>query len=247
MIRYIAFADIHSDERYINLLIRFIKKTKPHYVIIGGDLLDLYAISRFNTHKRHSRGIDWCINETNRELRIANRILDKIDRAAAKSKKIFLMGNHEERLDKFYLEYPQIEGKKAGVKQKLKLIERGYIFIPAGKWYKLGKLYFIHGDGYQNDIFTKKVAVNCRKNIRLFHNHTNQSYMITSPIDDNDKTEIKSAGCLCTNDPEYMKGIQNRWINSFFFGYILKNGNFQDFTINIIEGKIITPMGDIIE
>lgn len=245
MIKYVAFGDVHSCEEYIDLVIKFIKKEKPNYVIIGGDLLDFYAISKFNTRKRNSKGINWCIEETNKELKIGNRILDKIDKASPKSKRVFIMGNHEERLDKFYLEYPQIS--ESDIRKELKLDERGYEFVDVGDYYKLGKLYFIHGDGYQVDNFTKKVAVSCRKNVRLFHNHTNQSYMITSPIGSEDKTEVKSAGCLCPNDPEYMKGIRNRWINSFFFGYVLDNGDFQDYTINIINKRIITPKGEIIK
>jgi len=239
MKKFIAFGDVHGENKYLKIVLDFSKKIKPDYIIISGDLLDFQAISKYDLHKRNVIGINECIRETQKEIKWANSVLDDIDKTFPKSKKVFIQGNHDVRYNKFYTyDYPQKENNK--IKDALKLDNRGWEYIDIGGYFKLGKLYFMHGEKFQGDLFAKQAAIKLRKNVRLWHNHTNQSYTITSPLDSKDIIECKSVGCLCGKDPVYLKGMTNRWINSFLFGYIdEKSGLFQDFTINIIKNKII--------
>lgn len=244
--RYIACGDFQGEDYVFNQIVPFVRDFRPDVFIIGGDFLDFDAISCFNRHKRTSIGLNEVLRQTRDEIKLGRRMLSEIRKAVGdKCKIVFLVGNHEERLENFFLEYPQMFSEYTTLEGALQFKERNIEMVERGDFYRLGKLYFMHGEKYGSDFFTKGAAMKCRKNVRLFHHHTNQSYMITSELDGDDKIEVKSCGCLCGMAPSYLKGAQNRWINSFFCGYVLPDGNFQDFTLQVFKGRLIGPDGKV--
>jgi len=242
MIKFIAFGDIHGESKYIKKVLEFCKYINPTHIIICGDMFDFSSISSYEKHKINSIGINECIRNTKKEINWGNDLLDFIDKKFKKTNKYFIEGNHDIRFNNFFTyDYPQSDINK--ISDAIKLKNRGWNSIEIGGYLKLGKLYFMHGEKFQGDLFAKQAAMKLRKNVRLWHNHTNQSYTITSPLDSKDVIECKSVGCLCSKDPVYLRGMTNRWINSFLFGIIdEKTGDFQDFIINIINDKIIYPL-----
>jgi len=246
--RFVAFGDVHSEPKYVRAILPFIREFRPDFLIIGGDFVDLETISRFNKHRRGLIGIDKCLKDIKAEIATCNSILDEIDVAAGEDcRKVLILGNHEERLDKFYCEYPQYHDEGVEIQSELMLQKRGYKVVGHGGFYKLGKLYFIHGEGYGGDHYTKSISLRCRRNIRTFHHHTNQTYTITSPLDSGDICEVKSIGCMCDRAPSYLRGTTNRWINSFGCGYVKSNGDFQDYVVNIVGMSFIAPNGKLYE
>ena len=243
MKKFIAIADVHGETKYINKLYSFIKDFNPDYFIINGDLCDFSVISEYERHKRNAIGINTVINTTLKEIECCKQIIKTIEKNLPKvCKKIFIEGNHDARYEKFFTyDYPQKDKKDL-----LSALEmNNWQFIKLGGFYKLGKLYFMHGEKFNGDFYTKAACMKLRKNVRLGHHHTNQSYMITTPLDSTDITECKAFGCLCEKDPVYLKGITNRWINSFLAGYIYNDEKYQDFIVNIINGKFVAPNGKI--
>ncbi len=245
-VRYIACGDFQGERHVLDKIVPFLRDFKPDIFILGGDFLDFDAISCFSTHKRNAVGLNSVLSDTRKEIELGRSMLDAIREAVGpKCRIVFLMGNHEERLEKFFFEYPQLFNDYTTLEGALELKKRKIELVEQGGFVKVGKLYFMHGEKYGSDNFTKNAAMKCRKNVRLFHHHTNQSYMITSELDKDEKIEVKSCGCMCGMSPSYLKGQQNRWINSFFFGYVLPDGGFQDFTLNIVNGRMIGPDGKV--
>lgn len=246
MTKYIAMGDFQGEKHVLDDSLAFIRDFRPDVFVLGGDFLDFDAISCFNGHKRNAIGINAVLRDTKREILLGRAMLDEIRKAVGpKCKIVFLVGNHEERLEKFFFEYPQLFSDYTTLEGALELKKRNIELIEQGGFFKLGKLYFLHGEKYGSDNFTKAAAMKCRKNLRLFHHHTNQSYMITNELDTNEKVETKSCGCMCGMSPSFMKGSQNRWINSFFCGYVLPDGNYQDFTLSVFDGVIIGLDGKV--
>lgn len=246
MQKYIAMGDFQGEKHVLDDALEFIRDFKPEVFVIGGDFLDFDAISCFNRHKRNTIGLNAVLKETKKEILLGRTMLDEVRKAVGpKCKIVFLVGNHEERLEKFFFEYPQLFPDYTTLEGALELKKRNIELVEQGGYYKLGKLYFMHGEKYGSDVFTKGAAMKCRKSVRLFHHHTNQSYMITSELDGDDKIEVKACGCMCGMSPSFMKGMQNRWINSFFCGYVLPDGDYQDFTISVFKGRIIAPNGKV--
>jgi hypothetical protein len=73
--------------------IKFSKELKPKAVILNGDVMDFPKISR------HPR-IGWeQLPEVRQELDAARVILDKIEKAAPRARKIWTLGNHDARFE----------------------------------------------------------------------------------------------------------------------------------------------------
>lgn len=243
MKKFIAISDIHSETKYIKLLYKFFQDFNPDYFIINGDSCDFDSISSYNSHKIGAVGYDQVISDTKKEIEICKSIINNIHKYSKRSHKIFIEGNHDDRYNDFFRYNIPNGNNFIPLKHSLGMDEWEYINL--GRFKKIGKLYFMHGEKFNGDAFVKTCCLKMRKNIRLGHHHTNQTYMITSPLDSKDIVECKSIGCLCSKDPHYLKGITNRWINSFLVGYLYDNGNYQDFTINIIKDKFIAPNGKL--
>jgi hypothetical protein len=160
---------------------------------------------------------------------------------------VYIPGNHEDRLTAIQeSELPQFEEDALGLHKLVKASKRSYLTIKSlGDSYRLGKVHFIHGENYGGDTFAKKTAIACHRNVRVWHNHTNQSYASFSPLDSKDIMEVKGIGCLCKKNPEYMIGHPNRWINSFLEGYVFPDGSYNDYTVNVINGRFIAPDGKL--
>ena len=238
MRKFVYYTDVHSfDSIKLDGFLKFVKHFKPDVLINGGDFLDFNQISKYTAKKRHNN-INETIKSIRKEFAWGRKTLDRVDSASGnKCNKVYIIGNHEERLNLFNLEYPQYDS--LSLDGELGLSKRGYKVIEWKKFYKLGHLYFGHGDGFTGKYYTKNIADEYRKNVRVGHMHTNQENSITSPLCKDEIYTVKGIGCLCNKCPEYVKRGTNRWINSFLYGYVLPNGDFQDFTVNIIKGKFI--------
>jgi predicted phosphodiesterase len=246
MKRYVWCGDIHGERPYWEMMLPFIKDFKPDVFGIAGDLFDFSVISEFEHHRRGFMGTKAMSGVVEEEVAEGNNKLDEIDTILPNAKKVFIKGNHDKRYDEYaHYQACQFKPQDRLIENRLNLAERGWTFVDELRAFKLGKCYFMHGEKMGTDNFAKQAAVKLRKNVRLWHHHTNQSYMSTSPLDSNDCCEVKAVGCLCDKDPFYMRGTTNRWVHSFLVGYVFPNGNFQDFIVNIIDGKFVAPNGKL--
>lgn len=240
----VAFGDIHRDLKYVSLLLPYLIDSQPDELVVAGDMFDFSEISEYDRHKRNYIGTAELARAVERELLWGMGLLDALDCALPNARKVFIKGNHDIRYEKYATyEQAQFRPEDRLLENRLFLGERGWDVVEAGDFHKSGKLYFLHGEKINGDLFAKGAALKFRKNVRLWHHHTNQSYCITSPLDSNDTVEVKAVGCMCEKDPVYMRGLTNRWINSFLVAHVLPGGNFQDFTVNIIGDKFVTPDG----
>ena len=239
--RWVFLPDAHIETKSINgsrwkpdvskslwTALEFCKDFKPHGTIIGGDFLNLDHVGRFSKNKPRLR--------EGRRLRhdyaFGNEILDIIDKFT-QQKKVFLMGNHEARLEDWLDEHPQVEGL-VEVKQGLRLVERGYEVIPENKTYKVGKANFTHG-WYWTLHHAKKHVLEMGDNIFYGHVHDVQSFTKTNY--DQQPIIGQSCGCLCNVNPGYKRDAPNRWVNGFGIFYFSKNGNFTPYFPIIVKGE----------
>lgn len=140
--KVLVIPDVHApyhDERAFNLMIKAGKEYKPDIVMVLGDFVDFYAVSKYTKDPRRDRFLK-------QEIGTANRLLDEIDKAFPRARKFFLEGNHEVRLDTYIAtKAPELFGL-VSVKDLLKLDNRSYTrYVPYKKYHKIGKLLFTHG------------------------------------------------------------------------------------------------------
>ncbi len=229
--------DIHAqvtskDEGRVSSAARaalnFLDEFKPDVTIVLGDLLDVSQLSTYSKKKpRQIEGL-----RLDNDYALGNQILNRIDKAT-KGERVFLVGNHEERVEGYLDEFPYVGERLLSVKENLHLDERGWKFLKEGELLKIGHAYFIHG-WYYNVYHARKHVAEMGNNIFYGHTHDVQSF--SKPNPDTMPIISQSLGCLCDLNPSWLRNKPSRWVNAFGVFYFLKNGDFTHYVPIIVNG-----------
>lgn len=225
--------DVHLDTKVpkvYKLFKQFVADFKPNEIILGGDFMDVSALSAWDyDKKRKMEGRRYI-----KEYELANKELDFLQKHTKKI--IYLEGNHENRVQRYLDKNPEMEGI-IEVPIVLNLKKRNIEYLKMNTYYHLGHIYFTHGL-YTNEFHAKKTLMNVGKNIVTGHLHTNQTYMMSmmfqKPI------MAYSMPCLCNKSPDYLKNRPSNWMSGFGVMYIdTKTGLFNLYVVNIIKNEFI--------
>jgi len=201
----IVFAsDFHipyEDKKVVKLFFKFLdlNKREIDYLILGGDIIDFYSLSRFNKDPRRALEIQDDLDKVFDFMTTCGRLVPN-----AKIK--YLCGNHEKRLRTFkWSKVPEFAYLRCLEPEKLfRLNELDIEWIPKRWNYK--KLWFIHGDklSRHSGWTAQKMRAEYGTNVICGHSHrTGKS----------NRTDLSGnyggweSGCLCDLNPEYMEGI----------------------------------------
>jgi predicted phosphodiesterase len=235
--RVLIMADIHVPYHNIGAItaaIRFGKAEKPDALLLNGDTLDFYRISRFQSDFR-KRSIA-------EELQVFKDLID-VFKKELKCKIYFKLGNHDERYEQFLMRtaHELIGVEEFEFANIIKARAEGITIIGDKRVMHLNKLRGIHGHEYIGGI---TAPVNIARGLYLRgkvsafqgHNHTTSEH--TEPNMDSDITTTWSLGCLCELHPQYMP--LNKWNHGF--GIVDLDSNGRDFEFRnkrIKDGKIL--------
>ena len=220
----IPYEDTHSLAAVEKVMFDY----KWDEIIQLGDFLDLDCISSHNVNRlRTVAG-----KTIQKDFDAGNKILDRWQRLAPKSKITILEGNHDERMLRYLDANPQLVGALE-VPKGLRLKERGIQWVPywsQGELYKIGNAYFAHGQ-YTNEFHAKKMVSRFGVNIFYGHNHELQSYSLV--LRGENKTLVgQSMGCLCRYDQSWLQGRPTNWQQAFATFHFFDDGFF---TYNVVR------------
>lgn len=216
-VRVVVLSDLHipfHDPAALDLALRIAQWVEPHVVILNGDIVDFFGVSRFPA--RPIRRLMF-----HREIERAVETLRFVRSKIPCDTWFYLAGNHEERL-KNYLWYRAKELAELDVLQVpilLKLRELGITYLETleepqsfedyvAAQVRLGKLFITHG----HSIRTVGNVVNVARTVFLKamvpmligHWHRTQHYEQTSY--DGSTSGCWVVGCLCYPRPHYDAG-----------------------------------------
>lgn len=210
----------------------YCKEFKPTHIILNGDVLDFYSISRFDRNP-DAENIKY-------EVDVVRNFLDSLKEHFPNVQILYKAGNHELRFEHFiWRKAPEIWGfEEFRLDNLLKLKERGIQWIGDKILIKAGKLNIAHGHEFPRSMGSVNVArtfyLKAKTNIVGAHHHQISSY---STRDVNGTSHVAySTGCLCQLNPDYMS--INDWDNGFMTVTFESNGNFRANNLKIIDGKI---------
>lgn len=233
--RVLFVPDVHRpyhDKRAWATMIKAMQLFKPDKIVVMGDFGDCYAASSFVKDPRRKSDLKW-------ESEDCNVGLDELDALGA-SHKIFIAGNHEDRLERYLMaSAPALIGVTS-IPELYRLNERGWYYTPYKRSTRLGKLRLTHDTGTAGinahrqsvDAFQASVVIG----------HTHRMEMSFKGNADGKPTVGAMFGWLGDFDQiDYMQAVKARrdWVHGFGIGYEEPNGVIHLQAVPIIEGRCV--------
>ena len=193
----IALGDLHcpfQSNKELGVAYKVIEDLQPDKIILMGDLVDFYAISSFSRNPIR-------VLQLQDELNAAKEILGIID-SLSNAEIVYLMGNHEDRLQRYLMLHPEIYNLDSLKLEYLLGLDELNIKIKTEV--KEGDLIYTHGKYVsKHSAYSVKRELEARAyqiSVLMGHTHRQGMFSITGYKNTVDGYEI---GCLC-KDQEYM-------------------------------------------
>lgn len=230
-------SDIHVPYHNVPALtaaIQFLKKEKIDALLLNGDTIDFFGLSRFTKDPRKRKFKE--------ELDTFRQLFDVLDKQLG-CKIFFKIGNHEERYEHFLFEKAKelVGVEEFDFENIIKARAKGIDIISDKRYMTLNGLTGIHGHEYIGGI---SAPVNPARGLFLkakvssFQGHNHQTSEHTEPTLTGKMVTTWSLGCLCELHPAYMP--LNKWNHGF--GIVDLDDNGEDFEFRnkrIFNGKIM--------
>lgn len=227
-------ADVHLDHTLPTsdawtVAKTFILVRQPKVIVLGGDFMEMGALSHWNQNKR--KLVEG--KRYRKDITLANYELDDLMNRSPNSEFHFMMGNHEDWLYQYLEKYPEVEGMM-DLPIDLHLEERGVHFTPLNEVLTIGKMNYIHG-WYHNMYHAKKTLQRMGESVMYGHMHTEQTETMRLRAK-NEPYKAMSVGCLCDLNPYYKRNKPNDWVHGMGYVEYREDGTFSAYHINIIDG-----------
>ena len=159
----------HHNKKIFKGILDLMETQKFDGILLGGDVLDMGALSSYEKGKINKTGIT-----LEDEYFAGNMALDALEKRLSKdAEKIFMYGNHENR---YYRWLADVDNSKYGdlidPMRALGLLRRGWKVYNNYKqdFHKLSSIYISHGNFYNVHV-AKKMLDTWRRNTICFHTH----------------------------------------------------------------------------
>ncbi len=220
MKKILILPDLHApyhDKKAFELVVKVGMSQKPDTIVTLGDFADFYCVSAHDRDPNRQGNLEW-------EVEAANRALDALDAIKPKNK-IFIAGNHENRLERYLMQKAPELFNMVKISEILKLKKRGWKYIPYRSHATVGKLNLTHDIGSAGRGAVFRAIDTFQHNIVTGHTHR-MAYI----VEGNAKGEAHvscSLGWLGDSAAaDYMHTVKAHrdWCLGFGFGYETKSG-----------------------
>jgi len=235
--KLLVLSDLHipyQDNKAIEVALDYGKQQKIDAIVINGDLIDFYDLSRFDKLERK-----YSVSE---ELEMVKEFLQVI-KDEFNVPIYFLMGNHDNRLEKYLankapellnVEEFRLEKLLEAQKFNMKVFKERTIL-------KAGKLNIVHGHLLLRGIFApvnpaRGSFLKAKSSVIIGHTHKVSTHSETTM---NGKHIVcYSTGCLCELNPDYAP-YANNYSHGFAYVEVYKLGHYSVKNLQLIDGSII--------
>lgn len=218
--REVFVNDVHApfqDHKSVNLFLEFLRDFKPNRVWIVGDLIDFYAISRYEKNPDRLLNID-------AEVTAAKDVCNDIRQAVKPGTEIeFLPGNHDDRLQKFCWKHPEIAKLRGLQIDNVLELDRFRVNLRP-KQVRFEDVPFLveHGDICRKRGGYTAAAMLERRGMSGLSGHTHRLAGTRFTDQTGEKVWFEN-GCLCDLAPEYAVGAPD-WQQGFSVGWFWPGG-----------------------
>jgi predicted phosphodiesterase len=233
--RLLVLSDIHIPYHSIDAItcaFDFAKKEKPDAVLLNGDTLDFFTLSRF-TKDPKARSFAQELETFKEFMVILKKTFD--------AKIYFKLGNHEERYFHFlWMKSNELVGvDEFELENIIKARSEGIEIIKDKRIMKAGELNIIHGHEFGGSVFSpvniaRGLFLKAKVSAMQGHNHQTSEH---TERDMNGRiTTTFSLGCLCELSPSYLP------INKWNHGMAIVDIDGEEFNVRnkrIHKGEIL--------
>lgn len=228
--------DIHipyHDLEALTATLLYLKEEEIDCLLINGDLVDFYQMSRFLKDPR--------ARNTAGELEDTKQFFASVRKLFPKARIVFKLGNHDERFEHYLLhKAPELLDIDAiSLASLLECEKYGVEVVGSKRPIYLGGLTVLHGHEYQGGMIA---PVNVARGLFLrakacaLQGHSHQT-------SEHSETDVRqklittwSTGCLCQMHPEYARF--NKW-NQGFAIVDLDGKDFEVSNKRILNGRVL--------
>jgi predicted phosphodiesterase len=234
--RVLILSDIHipyHDSTAIKGAVEWGKKQKPDTVLLNGDTVDFYQLSRFlkDPRKRHAKG----------EIDLTRQFLEYLAAEFPSARLIYKKGNHDERWDHYLWNHaPELcDFQHVQLHTILDFESLGIEMVEDQRPIMCGKLPVFHGHelpkGMTNPVNMARGAyLRMADTVLVGHGHRTSAH--SEPNWKHEEVATWSTGCLCGLNPEYAR--INKWNHGFAFVEVAANGEFGLLNPRVVNGKV---------
>ena len=209
-------------------------------IILNGDTIDFYQISRFNKDPRMRQLVS--TPEKDGELDMVKDFLYELRDHFPTAEIIWKDGNHDERLFAYLMAHAKelIGLESLTIPALLDFLPLRIEYVTDKRPILLGKNNIIHGHEYPMAVIgpvnpARGLFLRAKTNAVCGHHH-----QVSEHSEPNLKGELIacwSTGCLCELHPPYMP--LNKWAHGFAIQTTAPDGSFEMDNKKIIDGKIL--------
>lgn len=210
--RLLILSDIHIPYHSLSALtctFDYAKKEKPDAILLNGDTLDFFGLSRFVKDPKARSFAE--------ELRAFKEFMDVLKKTF-NAKVYFKLGNHEERYFHFlWMKAHEIVGvEEFELENIIKARAEGIEIIKDKRIIKAGDLNIIHGHEFGGSVFSPVNIARglfLRGKVSAIQGHNHQTSEHTESNMNGEIMTTWSVGCLSELNPAYLP--INKWNHGF--------------------------------
>jgi predicted phosphodiesterase len=236
--RLLVLSDVHlpfADNVALEAALKHGEQFKPHAILLNGDLLDFYQLSRFDK--------DPTMPKVSAELEAGRQFWNHVRARFPRAKLYFKLGNHDERFTTYIFQaaplLADIPGIVNGWEEPCGIRANKVTVIGDQRPIMAGKLMILHGHekgkGIASPVNPARGAF-LRLLTSVLEGHSHRQSEHDERTGSGEIIVCRSTGCLCGLAPAYAKF--NKWSHGAATVTVEKNGDYQVGLFRIINGKV---------
>jgi len=216
-----------------SLMLDVARDLQPETIVCIGDFMDFYAVSSHSKCPIRAAQLQ-------QELEAGRRLRGELDALGAK-RKVYLEGNHEDRLRRYlHDKAPELFGL-VDVETLLALPDNGWEFVPYRSDIKIGAVHYTHDVGKTGRYSTFQTLDQYQHSVAFGHSHR-FSYVVEGNCTGEQKVAAQFGWLGDVEQIDYMARAKARkdWTLGFGVSYMDRQTGHTFFTpVPIVDGRCV--------
>lgn len=204
----------YHDKKAWELVLLVGKALAPKHLVVLGDFADFFSVSSHSKDPNRANKLD-------QEIEDVNIGLDELEKITPGAKRLFVSGNHEDRLTRYLQDKAPELHNILSIPELLKLNKRGWTYVPYKTDFQLGKMHFTHDVGHAGRSSVFQCLDTYQHSIVTGHTHR-MAYVVEGNAVGENKVSAQFGWLGDVTEADYMhraKALKN-WALGFGIGYL---------------------------